>query len=90
MSDGVVRSMRYVDSRGRKQMLTWEQSTYLDVASTRGGFDRGWGGLSSTLSVRLLEERGLLTLQRNYPGWRVTGLTKLGGEVLARWKERAA
>ncbi len=85
--------MRYVDSRGRKQTLTSEQATYLDVACSRGGFDRGWGGLSSTLTVRLLEERGLLTLRENrtgYPRWRVTSATKLGGEVLARWKERTA
>ncbi len=91
MNDRPPRSMRYVDSRGRKQTLTSEQATYLDAGRRR--FDAGWGGLNSTLTVRLLEERGLITLWRNhsgaYPRWRVTSLTKLGEEVLTRWKERA-
>jgi hypothetical protein len=51
----------------------------------------GWGGLKSTLTVRLLEERGLVQLdrrpwERNARGeiierWEVTGLTMLGGAV---------
>lgn len=79
--------MRYTDTKGRKQTLTAEQATYLQEASRRE-FERGWGGLSSTLTVRLLHERGLIVLNDLlYSPWRVTDITPLGEQVLARWKE---
>ena len=85
--------MKYTDSKSRAQVLTFSQFCYLERAD-RGGFDAGWGGMDSTLTVRLMEERGLITLRRNgsgsYPRWRVTGATKLGAEVLGRWKARGS
>lgn len=84
--------MRYLDNKGRRQTLTREQSTYLATTRLHGGFDCGWGGLANTRTVRLLEERGLITLQRgvagHWPRWRVTGLTRLGETILDRWRER--
>lgn len=83
--------MRYTDSHGRAQRLTPEQAHYLHTARIRGGFDCGWGGLSSTRTVRLLEERGLITLRDNrtsWPRWRVTGLNILGETVLDAWQTR--
>lgn len=83
-------SMRYTDSHGRRQTLTWEQYGYLLQAGH--GFDRGWGGLSSTRTVRLLHERGLVVCNDwtyRDRGWRVTGRTKLGDEVAARWRDLA-
>lgn len=83
------RSMRYTDQMGRKRTLTWEQWVYLGAARVRG-FERSWGGLSSTQTVRILSERGLIRLDDMwYPHrpWRVYGLTKLGEQVLARWND---
>lgn len=86
-----MRSMRYTDHRGVRRTMTPEQANYLDVASR--GFDRGWGGLSSTRTVRILHYRGLIVLDeflyRNR-GWRVTGRTHLGDQVIEQWLERAA
>ncbi|MFI1194169.1 hypothetical protein ACH4T9_13040 [Micromonospora sp. NPDC020750] len=83
--------MRYTDNKGRARTLTPVQALYLSTAHTRHQIDAGWGGLSSTLTVRLLRERGLITLDDLlYKPWRITGLTKLGGELLARWNERNA
>lgn len=82
--------MRYVDSRGRRQILTRTQAVYLDTAGRQ--FDRGWGGLASTLTVRLLRDRGLIVLSDVLyadRGWRVMGRTRLGDEVLNRWKNDA-
>ena len=78
--------MTYADSRGRRRVLTREQVTYLRVAHR--GYDRGWGGLKSTLTARLLRERGLITLDdmlHRDRGWRVTGRTPLGDDVLDKW-----
>lgn len=77
-------TLTYVDSRGRHQILTRTQSRYLDLANR--GFDFGWGGYRSTLTVRLLRERGLIVLDEllNKP-WRVTGRTKLGDQVIEAW-----
>jgi hypothetical protein len=84
--------MRFTDRRGQRHTLTFPQFVYLDKANS-GGFDCGWGGLDSTRTVRLLRERGLLDFREGYPGsyprWRVTGSTKLGREILERWKETA-
>lgn len=81
--------MNYLDSRGRRQTLNPHQATYLADAWRQ--FDQGWGGHYSTLTVRLLEERGLITLARNAdprrPRWTVTGLTKLGEQVLTAWRD---
>lgn len=83
------RSMRYTDRRGARQRLTFAQAAYLGAAIR--GFDRGWGGLSSTQTVRLLEHRGLVLLDRRYsgggggPSWRVVALTRLGQQILDRW-----
>lgn len=82
--------MRYTDTKGRTWTLTRQQAVWLESAD-QGGFWRGWGGMSSTLAMRLLRERGLL-LVTEYPTdprrWKVTGLTALGREVLARWSTR--
>lgn len=81
--------MLYTDSRGRRQRLTREQWHYLTTAQLRQ-YPYGWGGLKSTLTVRLLNERGLLTLweYETYPRWTVTGLTGLGEQVLAAYNAR--
>lgn len=82
--------MRYTDRRGRRQSLTRVQALYLAEADKRR-LECGWGGLRSTLVVRLLEERGLIELQRAsspQPSWTITGLTRRGAEVLDQWRER--
>ncbi len=76
--------MQYTDGRGRRQRLTFTQFVYLESVP----FDQGWGGLSSTLTMRLLRERGLVTADDRRVPWRITGLTKLGSTVLDRWRER--
>jgi hypothetical protein len=79
--------MRFTDSRGRRHTLTRIQANYLELGATWRQAYRGWGGHGSTLTVRLLEERGLITVDwRTGPGWKITGLTRLGREVLGRWK----
>lgn len=80
--------MRYTDRRGTPQTLTFTQWVYL-VTADRGGFEQGWGGLRSTLTVRLLRERGLIELDDRTAPWRVTGLTKFGSEVLEQWTRKA-
>lgn len=79
--------MRFTDSRGRKRTLGRTQALYLAEGDQRR-LVCGWGGLSSTVTVRLLEERGLITLARSpaYPRWTITGLTRLGQAVLERWQ----
>jgi len=47
-----------------RRKLTRTQLGYLDAIQWQGRLRRGWGGYSSTLTVRILEERGLVTLQR--------------------------
>lgn len=78
----------------RAWALTPVQALYLSEGARRH-LRRGWGGLRSTLVVRLLEERGLVTVRWSYrhPGWKVTdweitGLTRRGDEALALWRER--
>lgn len=83
-----MRSMRYTDARGQRRTLTFVQWVYLDSAGR--GFRRGWGGLTSTLVVRLLRERGLIVLD-DFGGtseWRVTGRQKLGDQLIEQWRER--
>lgn len=82
--------MKYTDRLGRAQTLSWVQALYLAEA-TRHRLECGWGGLRATRTVRLLEERGLIELQRGSapsPAWTITGLTRLGAEVLQRWRQR--
>jgi hypothetical protein len=43
--------------------LTKTQRRYLQLIGDRGRLRRGWGGYGSTLTVRILEERGYLRLQ---------------------------
>jgi hypothetical protein len=83
--------MRYIDSKGDQRVLTREQSHYLREGGRRQ-LQYGWGGYKSTLSVRLLEARGLVLVQwsQTWPRWTITGLTKLGQEVLERWEKREA
>lgn len=78
--------MIYTDSRGRRQTLGRTQALYL-AEGDRRHLTYGWGGLRSTITVRLLEERGLITLARDGTlRWTVTGLTHLGRTVLDRWR----
>lgn len=82
--------MKFTDRKGRPWTLTRVQALYLAEADKRQ-LECGWGGLRSTLVVRLLEERGLITLQRDRapsPTWTITSLTKRGAEVLAEWQQR--
>lgn len=81
-----MRSMRYTDRRGQRQTLTFAQWVYLDAAGR--GFEQGWGGLRSTLVVRLLRERGLIFLDDRARPWRVTGRQTLGDQVIQEWRER--
>lgn len=77
--------MRYTDAKGRTQTLTLEQARYLSVADRE--LDYGWGGMRSTLTVRLLRDRGLITLDElRYKPWRITTRTPLGSRVLADWQ----
>jgi DNA-binding HxlR family transcriptional regulator len=80
--------VKFTDHKGRGWTLTRIQALYLAEAS-RQQLECGWGGLSSTLTVRLLEERGLITLARSSrrPRWTITSLTHLGRQVLDAWRE---
>lgn len=83
------RSMRYIDCRGRRQTFTFSQWVYLSAAESRGRLEQGWGGLSNRFPVLLMEERGLCTVSAPlHSPWRITGVTKLGRELLDRWRER--
>lgn len=81
--------MRFADSRGRVWTMTRTAALYL-AEGDRRRLVYGWGGLRSTLTVRLLEERGLITVRwsSTYPRWEITGLTHHGQKILAEWKEK--
>lgn len=80
--------MKFTDRRGREWTLTRTQALYL-AEGDRRRLRYGWGGLRSTLTVRLLEERGLITLGRwDAPRWEITGLTHEGAALLARWNAK--
>lgn len=81
--------MRFTDHKGREWTLTRTQALYL-AEGDRRRLRYGWGGLRSTLTVRLLEERGLITLRREWgeTGWEITGLTHDGQKLLARWNAK--
>jgi hypothetical protein len=80
--------MKFTDHRGRKWTLTRTQALYL-AEGDRRRLQCGWGGLSSTLTVRLLEERGLATVRwsSSWPRWEITGLTHDGQKLLACYRE---
>ncbi len=46
--------------------LTKTQASYLRVIGDRHRLLKGWGGYGSTLTVRILEERGFIRL-RTFP-----------------------
>lgn len=77
--------LAYTDRTGTARVLSFPQFVHLDTTHKFGGFEQGWGGLRSTLVVRLLRERGLLTLDDRRTPWRTTGLTRLGKQVLDQW-----
>jgi hypothetical protein len=79
--------MQYTDRRGNRRRLTPEQAIYLNTANRPQGFERGWGGLDATLTVRLLADRGLINLTPagGRTPWKVEGLTALGRQVLDNW-----
>lgn len=79
--------MRYTDHRGDRRRLTPEQAIYLKSAGHALGFERGWGGLNATLTVKLLDDRGLIKFSpaRGRSPWKVEGLTTLGQRVLDAW-----
>lgn len=79
--------MKFTDRRGREWTLTRTQARYLTEADRRR-LHYGWGGYRATLTVRLLEERGLATVRWwDAPRWEITGLTTDGEALLKRWKE---
>lgn len=84
--------MRYADGRGRPQRLTATQAVYLGAAVLQGRLVCGWGGLSSTLTVRLMEERGLVTVRYDRRDtsrrWEITSITPLGQNLAERWRAR--
>ena len=61
--------------------LTKTQRSYL-TAMEYGTLQSGWGGHGSTLTVRILEERGLCTLREFGPGKWEARITNAGREIL--------
>lgn len=61
--------------------LTKAQRAYLS-AMLGHSLSSGWGGHSSTLTVRILEERGLCTLRQYGPGDWVASITGAGRDAL--------
>jgi hypothetical protein len=66
--------------------LTRTQRNYLHAADSQGHLPYGWGGYTSTQTVRILEERGYVILGRNHCAarWCITGLTSKGRDALAQ------
>jgi len=67
------------------ERLTKTQLRYLAVIRDRGHLRKGWGGYSSTLTVRILEERGYCRLRRlnsNGSDWEAS-LAAKGYEALS-------
>lgn len=78
--------VRFRDRYGHEHRLTAVQWHYLRAAHSAVNFVCGSGGLSSTVTVRMLHQLGLLKLRLNAPGpgvarWEVLGLTSLGYAV---------
>ena len=64
--------------------LTKTQIQYLDEIVTRR-LTRGWGGYSSTQTVRILQERGYITLHDHYSGWRAAPTDKGRAYMREHW-----
>jgi hypothetical protein len=80
------RSLAYTDITGRRRRLTFTQYVYLDAVVLRDWLPQGWGGLSSTRTLRILAERGLLALSDDAPHYRFRA-TALGDEVHRAWND---
>lgn len=80
--------MKYRDRMGREHRLTRTQRHYLTAVEDVGRLQQGWGGHASTLTVRLLEARGVVEVDWRRDGWCITGLTRLGQSLLAGGEER--
>lgn len=70
-----------VTGQTKTYRLTLTQYLYLEKAAWRG-FERGQDGYGSTVTVRILQERGLLLLSQAGDSWRVQGVTPAGQKVL--------
>ena len=71
------------------QRLTPAQLRYLEIIEQRGQLHKGWGGYSSTRTVRLLEERGYIQLVRRSGNDWVAGMLEKGREALRRAHEQS-
>lgn len=67
----------------RSLRLTRTQRQYLTDMAFRGRLVCGWGGMSSTRTVRVLEERGLCALHVYGPGKWTATITKRGRLAIA-------
>lgn len=70
--------------------LTRTQSHYLDAMRWTGRLQCGWGGLSSTLTVRVLAERGLCSLREFGPADWEAKITTAGRETLEAYERARA
>lgn len=71
----------------REPRATRTQIAYLKVIVERGTLNKGWGGYSSTLTIRLLEERGLVEV-RVWP--QPTGADDWSAQITAKGRELLA
>ena len=62
--------------------LTAVQRRYLEVMEGRDRLKCGWGGYRSTVTVRILEERGLCTLREWGPSDWDASITNAGREAI--------
>ncbi len=69
------------ESETTRPRMTKTQRFYLDESVMRGRLVKGWGGLKSTLTVRILEERGYIRLRDHSQGWKATPLDKGRDEI---------
>jgi hypothetical protein len=53
----------------RNVALTRTMLNYLEVIREQEWLTKGWGGYGSTQTVRILEERGLISLREVGKGW---------------------
>jgi hypothetical protein len=68
---------------GTMPKVTKTQLHYLSAMEDVGLLKAGWGGFASTLTVRILAERGLCTLREFGPGDWQASITKAGRALLA-------
>jgi hypothetical protein len=70
----------------KEYRVTPAQRRYLTEALWRGGhLPRGWGGYSSTRTMRLLRERGYITARDHHcagVAWCITGIQQRGLDLL--------